>query len=106
MTLHDSASAIRASGVSPSRQRSGSGSPGSRRKYVPESLIMKKCVDWALSGLLADRPVTSSIGVPASFLPSVVAYGRSGIVTPVMPVTAMRTASSSGVSGSGFPAEV
>ncbi|MFJ8933125.1 hypothetical protein ACIRLA_41835 [Streptomyces sp. NPDC102364] len=79
------------------------GAAGSlRRKYVPLSLIRKKYVPCALSGLPAVRPVMVRFGLDMMGLPSRgSSKGRSGIVRPVEPVTAMSSASSSSLSGCG-----
>src|SRR5262245_40806554 len=67
---------------------------------------MKNTVLCALSGLPAARPVDSTHGVPSSGLPSAVSYGLSANIRPVMPVAAIRNASSSFESGCGFSADV
>ena len=67
---------------------------------MPVSLIRKKCVPWALSGLPAVRPTMLRFGLAMIGLPSRgSANGRSGMVRPVQPVTAISTASSRSVSG-------
>ena len=68
---------------------------------MPSSLIMNNDVAWALSALLAARPVTCRNGVPSSFPPSGLSIGPSCMTAPVGPVEAIRIASSSGVSGDG-----
>jgi hypothetical protein len=62
---------------------------------------MKKCVPWALSGLPALRPSMPRFGL--AMMNSLVAgswNGRSGMVRPVQPITAISTASSNSLSGS------
>lgn len=67
---------------------------------MPVSLIRKKWVPWALSGLPAVRPAMLRFGLAMIGLPlRGSAKGRSGMVRPVHPVREMRTASSSSVSG-------
>ena len=70
---------------------------------MASSLIMKKDVAWALSGLLAAREATLRNGLPSSlFFPwSVGPSCMTPPVTPTGPVAAMRIASSSGVRGAG-----
>ena len=69
---------------------------------MPLSLIMKKWVPCALSGLPAVRPSMTRLGFDMIGSPvSGSAKGRSGMVRPVAPVAAIRIASSSGDSGSG-----
>ena len=62
---------------------------------------MKKVVAWALSGLEAERPVTLVNGVPSSFVPLTVNSGPSWWISPVTPVAAIKTASSSLLNGAG-----
>jgi len=67
---------------------------------VPLSLIRKKWVPWALSGLPAVRPAMLRLGLDMIGVPSRgSANGRSGMVSPVQPVMAISTASSSSESG-------
>lgn len=66
------------------------------------SLIMKKWVACALSGLPAVRPVMFRFGFAMiGWWSRGSSKGRSGMVSPEEPVTAMSTASSSSPSGSG-----
>ena len=68
---------------------------------MPLSLIMKKCVPCALSGLPAVRPAMVRLGLAMTGLwVAGSSNGRSGIVRPVHPVMAISTASSSSESGS------
>jgi hypothetical protein len=96
------ASAARASKFASSNTDADSSAGGGslRRKYVPVSLIRKKWVPWALSGLPAVRPAMFRFGLDMIGLPSRgSARGRSGIVRPVHPVSEMRIASSRSVRG-------
>ena len=69
---------------------------------MPSSLIMKKCVAWALSALLPVRARTLRNGVPSSSVPFGLVSGPSWVVMPTIPVMhVIRIASSTGVSGAG-----
>ena len=75
---------------------------GWRSRKIPSSLIMKKCVAWALSALLPVRASTLRNGVPSSSVPSFFVSGPSCAVLPTIPVMQVtRMASSTGVSGAG-----
>lgn len=64
---------------------------------MPLSLIMKNDVPWALSGPPALRPSIVRFGFAMISSPELGSWnGRSGMVRPVWPVTAISTASSSG----------
>ena len=53
---------------------------------MPSSLIMKKCVAWALSALLPVRARTLRNGVPSSSVPLALVSGPSWVVMPTIPV--------------------
>ncbi len=67
---------------------------------MPLSLIRKKWVPCALSGLPAVRPAMWTLGLAMIGSPLRGSLnGRSGMVSPVQPVIAISTASSSALSG-------